>query len=149
MKLKRYEYTTGSDSHNYVFESIGIKGKIKKIVQYTEMNIKGYYNLGFGDFNERTLDIDDKVLTNNGDARKVLATVVSTLYAFTAKFPEYYVFATGSTESRTRLYKMGISNHYEELKNDFEVYGLTNEEIFEEFRIGKDYIGFLVKRKFN
>jgi hypothetical protein len=33
------------------------------------------YNLGFGDYNEITGLIDDKVITNNGDREKVLATV--------------------------------------------------------------------------
>ena len=49
------------------------------------MSVKGYYNLAFGDFNEETTEIDDNIITNNGDGIKVLATVVSTLYAFTGK----------------------------------------------------------------
>jgi hypothetical protein len=76
--------------------------------------------------NEETLEIDDKITSNNGDAKKVLATVVLTLYAFTGKYPDLFVFATGSTDSRTRLYRMGILNYLEELKKDFLVYGLTN-----------------------
>ncbi len=77
----------------------------------------------------------------------VLSTVVSTLYAFTGKYPEANVFATGSSEARTRLYRMGITNNLEELKNDFYVYGLRTDEVFEEFIVGEDYIGFLVTRK--
>jgi hypothetical protein len=42
---------------------------------------------------------------------------------------------------------MGISNYLEELKKDFLVYGLTNEDFFEEFLKGREYLGFLVKRK--
>lgn len=57
------------------------------------------------------------------------------------------MFATGSSEARTRLYRMGITNNLEGLKNDFFVYGLTKDEIFEEFIVGEDYLGFLVTRK--
>ena len=111
------------------------------------MNIKGYYNLAFGDLDVKTREINDGVITNNGDATKVLATVVSTVYAFTGKYPEAYIFATGSSEARTRLYRMGITNNLEELKNDFYVYGLRNDETFEPFIIGEDYLGFLITRK--
>ena len=58
-----------------------------------------------------------------------------------------WVFATGSTEAKTRLYRMGISNHLDELKKDFYVYGMKFDETFEEFIIGEDYLGFLVTRK--
>lgn len=140
MKYPRYEYSTEEQLFFYEFESVGLKGKVKKVIQYTEMSIKGFYNLGFGDFNESTNEVDDEIVTNNGDGLKVLATVVSTLYAFTGKYPEANVFATGSNEARTRLYRMGISNNLEELKQDFLVYGMTKDEIFEDFIVGEDYI---------
>ena len=147
MNYPRYEYSTEDDLLFFEFESYGRKGLIKKIVQYTKMSIEGYYNLGFGDYNEESNEIDDKVVTNNGDGLKVLATVVSTLYAFTGKYPHANVFATGSNEVRTRLYRMGITNNLEELKKDFFVYGLRKDEIFETFIVGEDYVGFLVSRK--
>jgi hypothetical protein len=147
MKYPRYEYSTEDQLFFFEFESIGIKGKVKKVVQYSEMSVKGFYNLGFGDFNEDTNEIDDEVVTNNGDGLKVLSTVVSTLYAFTGKYPEANIFATGSSEARTRLYRMGITNNLEELKQDFLVFGMRKDEIFEEFIVGEDYIGFLVTRK--
>ena len=61
MKYHRYEYSTEKDLYFFEFESIGIKGKIKKIVQYSEMSVKGFYNLGFGDYNEITKEIDDEI----------------------------------------------------------------------------------------
>ena len=150
MKYPRYNYSAENELHSFMFESVGRKGKIKKMVQYTEMSVEGFFNLGFGDYNEETNEIDDEVRSNNGDGQKGLATVVSTLYAFTNKYKQSNVFATGSTEARTRLYRMGISNNLEELKKDFYVYGLRKEdEIFEEFILGEDYIGFLVTRKNN
>jgi hypothetical protein len=60
-------------------------------------------------------------ISNNGDSPKVLATVASTVYAFLERYPDAYVFATGSTNSRTRLYRMGISANYLEIRKDFNI----------------------------
>lgn len=147
MNNPRYQYSTEDEQFFFKFESNGIKGRITKLVHYAEMSLEGYYNLAFGDLNNETNEIDDKIVTNNGDSLKVLATVVSTIYAFTGRYPEAKVFATGSSEARTRLYRMGITNNLEELKKDFLVYGLRHDEIFEEFVAGEDYVGFLVTRK--
>ena len=147
MNYPRYEYATEDELNIFEFDSVGTKGKVTKIIQYTEMSIKGYFNLGFGDLDLKTKEVNDEIVTNNGDGQKVLATVVSTVYAFTAKNPDAYVYATGSNEARTRLYRMGITNNLEELKKDFHVYGLRNDEVFEPFIVGEDYLGFLVNRK--
>lgn len=42
---------------------------------------------------------------------------------------------------------MGITNNLDELKVDFYVYGMKNDETFEEFILGEDYLGFLITRK--
>jgi hypothetical protein len=147
MRLDRYEYQTEDELNFFEFTSIGPKGNIKKVVEYSKVSIDNVFNLAFGDYDEKYDLLNDKTITNNGDSRKVLATVVSTVYAFTGKYPSSWIFATGSTETRTRLYRMGISNHLEELKEDFYVYGMKPDESFEEFIIGEDYLGFLVTRK--
>ena len=53
------------------------------MVQYTDTGTENIYNLGFGDYNDTSGKIDDFSVTNNGDSLKVLATVASTVYAFT------------------------------------------------------------------
>ncbi len=45
-------------------------------------------NLGFGDKDLQTGEVDDTVISDNGDSQKVLATVAATVYAFTDKYPE-------------------------------------------------------------
>ena len=65
--------------------------------------------------------INDLAVTNNGDSRKVLATVASTLYAFMEKHLRAWVAATGNTSVRTRLYRMSIANNLEEISKDFMV----------------------------
>ena len=102
--------------------------------------------MGFGDTNAETGEIDDNVISNNGDSEKVLATVVATLYAFTDTHKNALVYATGNTKSRTRLYRMGITKYLEEVQQDFEIFGELGEE-WEESRKDIDYEAFLVKRK--
>ncbi len=128
MKFDKYPVIVGETSMVFEFVSEGIHGSISKLVIYSETHLHNFYNLGFGDKDATTGQIDDEVVTNNGDSEKVLATVASTLYAFTDKFPEAMIFATGSTKARTRLYRIGISNHIEEIKEDFEVFGLVGEK---------------------
>ncbi len=147
MKYIRYEYQTEDKLHYFEFISIGPKGNIKKIVEYTKVSVDDIYNIAFGDYDEKADKLNDTIVTNNGDSIKILATVVSTLYAFTGRYPNSWVFATGSTEVRTRLYRMGITNNLVELKEDFYVYGMKIDESFEEFITGEDYLGFLVTRK--
>ena len=45
----RYDVKVADDLCSFEFDSVGPKELVKKIVRYTEINIKGYYNLGFGD----------------------------------------------------------------------------------------------------
>ena len=111
MKLDKYELKSGQQLEVFEFVSIGSKGKITKLVQYTLTNYKDLYNLGFGDKDIETGGIDDTVISNNGDSEKVLATVVGTLYAFIDKHKDAMIYATGSTKSRTRLYRMGITKY--------------------------------------
>jgi len=111
-----------------------------------ETHLHNFYNLGFGDKDEITGNIDDKVITNNGDSEKVLATVAATLYIFTDEFPDAMIFAIGSTKARTRLYRIGITNNIEAIESDFEVFGLA-EQKWQPFKKAVEYDAFLVKRK--
>lgn len=77
---------------------------------------------------------------------KILVTVVSTIYAFTDKYPDVWIYATGSTKARTRLYRMGISRFLEEVSDDFEILGELNND-WENFKTNVEYEGFLVRRK--
>ena len=123
MKLDKYELKSGEQLEVFEFVSVGTKGRISKLVQYTPTNYKDLYNLGFGDKNIKTGEIDDNIISNNGDSEKVLATVVATLYAFIDKHQEAMVYATGSTKSRTRLYRMGITKYLEEIKQTLKFMG--------------------------
>lgn len=148
MKQPKYQLKAEKDLTIFEFVSEGPKGKVFKIIEFTETNLNDFYNVAFGDKDETTGKLDDKIVTNNNDAEKVLATVVSAVYAFTDKHPDAWVYATGSTAARTRLYRMGITKYLEEVKNDFHIFGELDEK-WHQFEKSIDYDGFVVKRKNN
>ncbi len=142
----RYLFESSPDLLTFEFDSIGTKGIITKVVRYTEINVHGFYNLGFGDKDPASGYISDLTVTNNNDSPKVLATVARTLYLFTGQYPDAVVLATGSTLARTRLYRIGITNNLGDIEQDFVVLGLTDNN-WEPFRKNKIYHSFAVRRK--
>jgi len=148
MKIEKYALKAESNLTIFEFISEGPKGLIRKIIQLQETNRLNVYNLAFGDKNSETGEIDDLAVSNNSDSEKVLATVVAALYAFFDKHPDAFVYVTGSTSARTRLYRMGITKFYEEMVQDFDLYGQVGDEFYD-FEIDKDYAGFLAQRKFD
>ncbi len=146
MKLPRYQLKTGDKLTSFEFISEGPAGRIHKLVQFSPTNVYEVYNLAFGDKHPATGEIDDTVISNNGDSEKVLATVIASVYAFTDKYPRRSVYAAGSTKSRTRLYRMGITKHLSDVRKDFQLYGVINNET-KVFRRNINYDAFLVVRK--
>jgi len=92
-------------------------------------------------------NIDDFVITNNKDSERVLATVAATVISFTNFFPDAIIYSEGSTDSRTRLYQIGISKYWYEISDLFEVYGLIENEGLVHFERDKRYKAFVVRRK--
>ena len=121
MKNPKYQLKAEQDLTVFNFISEGPKGRIPKLIEIKETNLKDFYNLAFGDKDLETGEINDKIVTNNDDTEKVLSTVVSAVYAFTENRPNAWVYATGSTKSRTRLYRMGINKYFNEVEKDFEI----------------------------
>jgi hypothetical protein len=146
MKLEQYEVMAEESLLVFEFVSVGPKGDIHKLVQFGETDLKDLYNLAFGDKDSVTGEINDAIASNNNDSGKILATIAATVYTFTDKHPNAWIYATGSTKSRTRLYRMGLTKHLSEVQVDFDLYGQKsgNWECFEK---GVDYEAFLVQRK--
>ncbi|AEI47209.1 DUF6934 family protein [Runella slithyformis] len=146
MNQERYEFETDPTATVYEFESVGKRGIFKKRITFQLIQQPNVYNLGFGDINLLTNQIDDLAVTNNGDSQKVLITVANAVLNFTRLYPEAAIFATGSTPARTRLYQIGITNNLNEITENFEVWGYSNEH-WSMFKINIAYEAFLVKRK--
>jgi hypothetical protein len=90
--------------------------------------------------------IDDHAVTHNHDTEKVLATVALAVLMFTDRFPDATIYVEGSTTSRNRLYRIGISKFHSEITHDFIILGLRNEQ-WESFQRNLNYECFVVKRK--
>ncbi|QRR03555.1 DUF6934 family protein [Dyadobacter sandarakinus] len=148
MNLDTYTLSASPDFQSFKFYSVGPNGSIPKAVQFQTILGTDYFNLAFGDLDPASGELDDLAKSNNGDSEKVLATVVTALYSFLKKYPNATVYAKGSTPVRTRLYRMGIFKYYNKANSDISVYGELELE-FEPFCSGQDYLGFLVRKKFN
>ena len=119
------------------------------MVRFTNRIANGisYYNLGFGDWNKDEEKLDDFIATNNLDTEMVLATIASIVIDFSTRFPEVVIYATGSTDSRTRRYQMGINKYFNDIETLFDIYGYVEDNGWEDFKKGKNYDAFLVRRK--
>jgi hypothetical protein len=146
MELQTYDISQDSKSKSFGFTSVGPKGDIPKLVLYQVTSIQNLFNLAFGDYNPQTGELDDLVVTDNGDGEKVLATVVSTIYCFFDENPTAVVYLTGSTTSRTRLYRIAITKYLPIFENKFEILGELSED-WERFQTDKEYEGFFIKLK--
>jgi hypothetical protein len=146
MELSRYELIFDEDISRFIFTSVGIKGEIKKAIDFYEAGPNGYYNLSFGDVNEETGELNDTIITNNGDCNTVLATVTAAVYAYSEKYPLRWIYAIGRNRARTRLYQMGISKYLDQARKDFEVFGFINGQ-WQLFEKGINYESFLARRK--
>ena len=149
MKYEYYEdVKSGSDFSSFEFISIGHNGSIRKKVLFTPTRMPNVYNLAFGDVNEKG-ELDDLTISNNGDRNKILASILKVVERYTNRIPERYVIFRGSTEQRTRLYRMAISLYFEELSEIFEIYADVSGDLkFVWFRKGLIVKAFLIKRKF-
>jgi hypothetical protein len=100
---------TSDDCSAFEFTSVGPRGKITKQVLFAPTSHERVFNLGFGDYNPGH-QVNDKVVTDNGDRTKVLATIASIVNIYTSIYPDRWVYLEGSTPSRSRLYRIAIDS---------------------------------------
>ena len=146
MKYTKYHLEYNSSFTVFEFESDGPRGKIKKIIQYSETSIKYIYNLGFGDKDDETDEFDDFSKSNNDDIYNVIATVIESIYIFTEVNPYYWIYIEANDMARNRLYRMVLTLNYLDFMRDFEILGFSKGN-WDEFQKNKDHEAFLIKRK--
>lgn len=148
MKYEVYnDIEADSKFAKFEFISEGHKGRILKRIEFASTQWQGVYNLSFGDIKANG-ELDDLTISNNGDRNKILATILRVVDNYTRRFPKRWVFFKGSTEHRTRLYRMAVSLHLEELSEMFEILAdLNGDWEFVRFRKGLNIKAFLIKRK--
>jgi hypothetical protein len=159
MQIEKYKTESTVDNLIYTFESVGEK-VIQKMVIYTQIeNLEDVglsfesivYNLGFGDFDEKTGELDDQIISKNGDTEKVLATVAETVNKFWTLYPNASIFFMGSVPKgekprRTRLYQMKINRYFAEISNIVDIEGYKDRQ-WKDFKSNENYTAFLISRK--
>jgi len=149
MHLPAYKILESADDYSeFKFVSKGPNGNIVKVIVFQKLPLENLYNLSLLDIMDDG-QLSDTNLSNNNDLRKILATTVQVLVDYTEIFPERTIFFQGSDDTgrRTSLYQKAISKYFTTLKKDFDITGITDNDIEEEFEPTKRYIAFLVKRK--
>ena len=147
MQYENYPaFHVADDLSVFDFFSTGKRGKILMRVAFMRTERARVYNLAFGDIDEDG-EIDDFRISDNGDRNKVLATVAKAVDEYTKKYPRRWVVFKGSTNERTRLYRIAIGLNLEQLELKFDIYGQIGE-MFLPFRKNMPVSAFLIKRKF-
>jgi hypothetical protein len=145
MNVEKYAYLANQNSRIFTFLSEGIQGQILKVVIFEKI-ADDIYNLAFGDFDEKTYEIDDKAVSNNGDMIKVLATVIQIIRDFFAINSEASIIIRGSSSVRTRLYQKIIKDNIAIIQTEFEVLALNNQEDYETFSSSNSYQEFKIRK---
>ena len=136
---------TVRDYSVFSFISIG-KREIIKIVAFQKTREDDVYNLAMGDLiNSATFS--DREISNNGDVRKVLTTIVNIVQIYTKKYPERSIFIQGNTDLKTSTYQRIIRMYYAVFSKEFNIWGYINNNVKEEFSQKNNYVAFIVKRK--
>lgn len=147
MNYDTYELEISTSIMVFEFVSEGPHGLIRKQVRYQKTAEEGVYNLALGDVNSETNEVDYKIITDNKDAEKVLATVAKTVFIFMRNFPETRIYAQGNSIARTRFYRMGISSNLDEINEQFDIYGLLEGIGWVLFQKNTNYLAFTLKLK--
>jgi hypothetical protein len=124
------------------------KGNIIKAVQFILIDsIEEIYSLGLGDRDPITNQIDDEVVTDNKDTRKVLGTIGEIGRQFLDSKPNAKIVFEGNSESKNRLYRMGINSVLGELNTKYSIFGFREQNLtWERFNKKSDYIAFTISK---
>ncbi len=146
MNIPVYEVSISTNRLRYEFISQGVRGQIRKIVDYTYFEPLNWWNLGFGDLDSSTGQISDTIISDNGDGRKVMATVARTLLSFLVTHPTETIIFLGSDDRRMRVYHRIIANYQDEFASLLAITGLTHDGLEQPIETDKQYIAFIVRK---
>ena len=141
---KSYPIYKVPNSNIFLFESVGEKGTILKRVIF-QPAYRNRYNLAFGDAEGE--DTNDNVISNNHDLLKVMSTIVTIVYYFFDKNPAAMLKIEGVDSKRRRLYNSIFKRKYKDLKEDFQIYGITENRKLEEYNPNQFYQIFEIQKK--
>jgi hypothetical protein len=147
MKDESYELEFTDDLASFDFVSVGKNGKIPKRISFKPTETDHVYSLAFGDVTE-TNEINDSSISNNGDWNKILATIVSAVDQYTEQYPHRTIYFMASTDARTRLYRMAINLHWEELSAKYRIFvDVDSQDGWVPLQKNMEITAFLIRRK--
>ncbi|MCU0470045.1 MAG: hypothetical protein MUF58_15730 [Arcicella sp.] len=146
MEKPSYAFQISENHEYYFFESIG-KTNIQKIVVFQPSEVNpDIVELAFGNL-KTDLSIDVFAVDDNEDMPIVISTVITTIFDYLEYYPEKTIYFSGSTPSRTRLYRAAIAKSLEKIESNYQVFGLKENTQIESFDKHNTYLAFLIKRK--
>lgn len=131
--------------NRYWFESIGPHGVIRMCGRFELSAVKNIYQFEFGIHNPVTDDVDTRFRANNADKDKIISTIFNIILMFLSCNKDAIVRFSGSTESRTKLFRMWILNNWDLMNNNFIMYGNNEQNRWERYQKNKDYSAILLK----
>jgi len=144
MDQSKYEFRKTNELH-FDFISVGKKGEIHKRVTFIELEY-GFFNMGLGDLNPESAEVDYFSVSDNGDRNNILATVSEIIVSFFELYPSHTIYFKGTSRSRTRLYQMAINHFYDELSERFHILGELDDKMTR-FKRNTNYKSFLILKK--
>ena len=146
-RLQAYPIEYGEDKLKFCFVSIGFAGEIVKLVSYDYYR-SSLWNLSFGDANDDQTDFDYKVISDNGDMRKVMQTVFQTSLIFTDEYPNRKIYIEPVDRKRRVLYNRILQEKQTDIEQYFTIEGGFSNKIGNEpYNPLKMYDTFVVTRK--
>ena len=144
MDQSKYEFRRTNELR-FDFISVGKKGEIHKRVTFIELEY-GFFNMGLGDLNPESTEVDYFSVSDNGDRNTILATVSEIIESFFELYPFHTIYFKGTSRSRTRLYQMAINHFYDELSERFHILGELDDKMTR-FKRNTNYKSFLILKK--
>ena len=142
-----YPLKKSNDSIIFHFESIGPKGIFLKEVRFDPVeDFSDYYQLILADIDKEN---NKSVLSEsrNHDMNKIMATVIKCIVIFLENHLSSKIVFSGSTEIRTRLYRIIINKLLDKIRDKFEIEGFSDIHGLEPFNLNHEYSFFVISIK--
>lgn len=144
-QYEAYPFVLNEGKTHYHFQSMGKRGVFEKAIEFSPLN-DNIYNLALLDFDPVTGEFVDDTITDNGDMREVLATVLKITLHFLSRNPYRSIVISGNSDSRTRLYQIAIARLFPDTREFLLIKGLKNEQ-WVDFEPNGSFESFLIARK--
>ena len=96
-QYEAYPFVLNEGKTHYHFQSIGKRGVFEKAIEFSPLN-DNIYNLALLDFDPVTREFVDDTITDNGDMREVLATVLKIALHFLSRNPYRSIVINGNSD---------------------------------------------------